>query len=106
MSYTVIQPSGVLDGPYTGQICQEIDNILTDGIQTILVDFQQVTFMNSFGISALVSSLESVNAGGAELFLCSLNDQIKLIFELTRMDQTFTICCDREAFEREMLAAC
>jgi hypothetical protein len=36
---------------------------------------------------------------GAKLYLCSLNDQIKIILELTKMDKVFDILPDREAFD-------
>jgi anti-sigma B factor antagonist len=47
--------------------------------------------MNSSGLGALVSILKAVRSAGAELFLCSLSEQVKMIFQLTKMDRVFKI---------------
>ena len=53
-------------------------------------DLSHVDFIDSSCLGALVSILKSVNGQG-ELALCSLNDTIKNLFKLTRMDRIFAI---------------
>jgi anti-anti-sigma factor len=43
----------------------------------VLIDFQDVTFMDSSGLGALVLALKTVRAAGGKLFICSVNEQIK-----------------------------
>jgi anti-anti-sigma regulatory factor len=47
----------------------------------------------------MVVTLQRVRSKGAKLYLCSLNDQIKIILELTKMDKVFDILPDRAAFD-------
>ena len=47
------------------------------------------SYMNSSGLGALVSILKAVRSTGAELFICSLSEQVKMIFHLTKMDRVF-----------------
>ena len=106
MNYKTIQPFGVLDGIRANQIRRDVHDMLTDGIQIILVDLNAVTFMNSSAIGALVATLKLVQGGGGQLYLCALNDQLKIIFEITKMDQIFNIYPDEKTFEAEMMASC
>ncbi|KAI9133508.1 MULTISPECIES: STAS domain-containing protein [Acaryochloris] len=101
MSHKVVQPTELLDGISANQLRREITDVMAEGVKTILVDLQDVTFMNSSAIGALVATLKAVRAGGGEMFLCSLNDQVRIIFELTKMDQIFKICADRQEFEQK-----
>jgi len=99
----VIQPSGILDGTQANQFRQTIAEAVQGGVEIIVVDFKNVTFMDSSGLGALVLSLKTVRSAGAKLFLCSINDQIKMLFELTNMDRVFEIFNNREELEQKIL---
>jgi anti-anti-sigma factor len=95
----VVQPSGILDGTKAGQFRQEISNLVESNVDIILIDFQDVTFMDSSGLGALVLALKTVRAAGSKLFVCSVNEQIKMLFELTSMDRVFEMFPTREDFD-------
>ncbi len=101
-SMKVIQPSGILDGVAVNGLRREITDIVEGGTNIVLVDFQDVTFMNSSGLGALVSTLRVVRSAGAELFLCSLSEQVRMIFELTKMDRVFKMFNSRNEFEEKV----
>lgn len=101
----VIQPCGILDGISANQLRREISDAVENGADMILVDFQDITFMNSTGIGALVSTLRTVRSAGSELFICSLNEQVQMIFKLTKMDRVFKPFTNRDEFERKIMAA-
>lgn len=102
----VLQPSGILDGTKAGQFRQEISNLVdSDKVDIVLIDFQDVTFMDSSGLGALVLALKTVRAAGAKLFICSVNEQIRMLFELTSMDRVFEIFPTREEFENAVASA-
>jgi anti-anti-sigma factor len=95
----VVRPSGILDGTKAGQFRQEITKLVESNVDIVLIDFSDVTFMDSSGLGALVLALKTVRAAGGKLFICSVNDQIRMLFELTSMDRVFEIYETREAFE-------
>jgi anti-sigma B factor antagonist len=99
----VIQPSGILDGAQAGQFRQDIAEAVQGGVEMIVVDFKNVTFMDSSGLGALVLSLKTVRAAESKLFLCSINDQIKMLFELTNVEQVFEIFNNYEELEQKIL---
>ena len=99
----VIKPSGILDGTKAPTFRQEVSNCVKEGADKILINFQEVTFMDSSGLGALVLALKTVRAAGGKLFLCSINEQIRMLFELTSMDRVFEIHPNQEAFEKDVL---
>jgi anti-anti-sigma factor len=99
----VVQPSGILDSTQSGQFRQEIIDIVQAQTEVIIIDFKDVSFMDSSGLGALVLSLKAVRAAGGQMFICSINEQIKMLFELTSMDQVFEIFPNREELEKEKL---
>lgn len=96
--FKIVQPSGILDNPKGTKFRDDITNLINNGAKVILVDFQEVTFMDSSGLGSLVLALKTVRASGAKIFICAINDQIKMLFELTSMDKVFTILENREEF--------
>lgn len=97
----IVQPSGILDGTKGSQFRQEISNIVEKG-DIVLVDFQDATFMDSSGLGALVLALKTVRAAGAKLVVCSINEQIRMLFELTSMDRVFHIFPNRDEFSKNL----
>lgn len=107
MSSTVkiLQPSGILDGASANQLRRDINDVVENGAEIVLVDFQDITFMNSTGLGALVATLRTVRSAGSELFICSLNEQVQMIFQLTKMDRVFKPLANRDEFDQKVLAS-
>ena len=100
----VVQPIGILDGTQAAHFRQEVIELVESGADIILIDFQEVTFMDSSGLGALVLALKTVRAAGGKMFICSVNEQIQMLFELTSMDRVFDIFPTQEDFESEVLS--
>lgn len=98
----VVQPVGLFDGTKAIQFRQQISESINNNVKIIVIDFKNVTFMDSSGLGALVLSLKTVRAAGAKLFLCSINEQISTLFELTSMDRVFEIFSSREELEQKL----
>ena len=95
-----IEPTGILDGTKATSFRQEISEQVEAGADIILIDFKDVTFMDSSGLGALVLALKTVRASGSQLVVCGINEQIRILFELTSMDRVFDIFPNREEFEK------
>lgn len=100
----VLQPSGILDGNKGNQLRREIGDVVETGADIVLIDLENITFMDSSGLGTLVSALKTVRNGGGEMFVCSVNEQVKMLFELTRMDRVLKPFANREAFNKEKLS--
>lgn len=94
----IVQPVGILDSTKGSQFRQDVSDLVNEGAKIVLVDFQDITFMDSSGLGALVLSLKTVRASGGKLFICSINEQVRMLFELTSMDRVFQIFANRDDF--------
>lgn len=99
----VIEPTGILDSVQGETLRQQINDVLNADTQVLLIDLKEITFVDSSGLGALVSVLKKVRAKEREMHICSINDQVRMLFELTSMDQVFSILKDRAHFEQQIL---
>jgi anti-anti-sigma factor len=98
----IFQPSGSLDATQSQAFRQEITGILEDGAKIVLVDLKNVTFMDSSGLGALVLAFKALRAANSKLVLCSINEQIRILFELTGMDKVFEIFVNQDEFKKSL----
>jgi anti-anti-sigma factor len=96
-NFKVIEPSGILNITQANQLRSQVDEVVGAGAKQILIDLSDVTFMDSSGLAGLVIALKTIRAAGGRLCICSLNDQVRLLFELTNMTAVFEIFADRAA---------
>jgi anti-anti-sigma factor len=94
----IIQLTGILDGTQADQLRNEVSQCLTTGARCVLIDFQDVTFMDSSGLAALITAVRLIHDQGKKLYLCSVNQQVKMLLELTSMDRIFRIFANQEEF--------
>jgi len=67
----------------------------------IVVNLQGVGFIDSTALTSLVRGLKWCRQGNGELRLCGLQQAVRIIFELTRLDRAFSV----HESEGEALAA-
>ncbi|MDZ7962139.1 MAG: STAS domain-containing protein [Aulosira sp. DedQUE10] len=100
----VIKLSGVINSATSQDLRQSLNQLIEKGVKTILVDFQDVTFMDSSGLGALVLAFKTLRASDSKLVICSLNEQVRILFELTSMDQVFEIFHSQDEFHQTVLS--
>ncbi|MBF2095782.1 MAG: STAS domain-containing protein [Synechococcales cyanobacterium K44_A2020_017] len=100
----VVQPTGILDSTKTNQFRAEISELVNSGAKMVLVNLKDITFIDSSGLGALVIALKTVRSAGGRFYICSINEQVRILFELTSMDQVFEVYDNQEAFEQAVLS--
>lgn len=100
-SIKILEPSGVFDIDNGNKLRREVIDLLDGGADIILINLKDVSFMNSSGLGALVATYKTVKTANKQLYLSNLNDQLIIIFELTRMDSIFTIFKTVEDFQQK-----
>ncbi|HBQ98419.1 MAG: anti-sigma factor antagonist [Roseofilum sp. Belize BBD 4] len=83
-NFTVTQAVAFKD--YFKQVCDR-----QSGLERVILDLGQTTFIDSSGIGALVGCLKIARAQQIELIIWSLHPQVKMAFELTGLTEAFTI---------------
>jgi anti-anti-sigma factor len=98
----VIQPEGILDGVRGNQLRRDLADLSLESIDIVLIDLSEISFMDSSGLSALVSAQRTIRTGQGKLYLCGINEQVKMVFELTRMDRVFDTFPNRSEFQKTL----
>lgn len=85
----VVKFPHVLDSATATQFHREIERLIESGVNTVLIDLKEVGHITSSGLLALVLAFKTVRKAGRKLFICSMNEQARILFELTGLDQVF-----------------
>jgi len=80
------------------KVLEELDN----GERKFVVDFEKTGYIDSSGLGVLVSLSKKVREQGGELRLANLNEDLKTLFELTKLDTLFHIADSREAALKDL----
>jgi len=65
------------------------------GVRTVIVDFSRSPYIDSSGLGALVSLGKRLRDTGGDLRLACLNEDLRTLFELTRLDSLFPLYASR-----------
>lgn len=64
---------------------------VSDGGRKFAMDFSGTTYIDSSGLGVLVSLSKKIRFEGGELRLSGLDDDLRSLFELTKLDTLFEI---------------
>jgi anti-sigma B factor antagonist len=92
-------PRGILVVEVEGQLIvgnrqefkQKVLEALDAGERKFLVDFTRTGYIDSSGLGVLVSLSKKIRDEGGDLRLAGLNEDLKTLFELTKLDTLFAI---------------
>src|SRR5580700_8818129 len=78
------------------ELKQKVLDAIDTGARKFVVDFTRTGYIDSSGLGVLVSMSKKIREQGGELRLANLNDDLKTLFELTKLDTLFQIADGRE----------
>ncbi len=87
----LIQLSGQLDLEAGKALNQTLTQLEPTSHRLWILDLSQVDFIDSAGLSALITGLHLANKRQSRLVLHRLKPSVKLVLEITRLDQVFEI---------------
>ena len=93
---TIIDVEGQLIVGNRQELKQKVLEKLDGGERKFLIDFANTGYIDSSGLGVLVSLSKKIREQGGELRLANLNEDLKTLFELTKLDTLFHIASNRE----------
>lgn len=104
MSFTTKKQDGVVIMEIEGQLIvgnrqelkQKMLEELEKGGRKFLIDFDKTGYIDSSGLGVLVSLSKKIREQGGDLRLANLNEDLRTLFELTKLDTLFQIAETRE----------
>lgn len=80
-----------LDAHNSGELKDRILKVLEDGCQHLIIDLDQVRFIDSSGLGALLSGFKNAGLRSSGFALVGLQPRVQSMFELTRLHRVFDI---------------
>jgi anti-sigma B factor antagonist len=87
----------ILDEQNIQVIGEQLFGLVDDSGRTkLLLNFSNVEYMSSAALGKLITLNKKIQAAGGKLVLCSIDPQIREVFEITRLDKVFVIRGDEQ----------
>ncbi|MCW3007840.1 MAG: hypothetical protein JWP17_2466 [Solirubrobacterales bacterium] len=97
----VLAASGEVHVSTAPELSARLNAAIDAGHNRIVLDFGEVEFIDSTGLSVLLAALRRVGLQDGALVLACTNPTVLRLFEITRLDSTFDIVQTRDqALER------
>ncbi|KUG29787.1 anti-anti-sigma regulatory factor, spoiiaa [hydrocarbon metagenome] len=88
---TILVLNGRLDSNTSKILEDKVMDILRQGCKKVLMDFQDVDYINSTGLRVLLLALQQLKKNQGRLFLCCIKDYMKEVFEISGYTEIFPI---------------
>jgi anti-sigma B factor antagonist len=87
----VMELSGEIDMYTSPELRRELMGLLQRKVSPLLVDFKEVSYIDSSGIATFVEGLKGIKTYGGRLKFFSIPDRIVEIFNFSKLDRVFEI---------------
>lgn len=88
---TVVALAGNLDLSVQKKLQAELSQIFKENELDTILDFSEVVFIDSACLGVLVSLVKELRQKKGDIKLVKLTDDVKSIFQITRLDKIFHI---------------
>lgn len=88
---TVVTVEGQLIVANRHELKQIVQDAMDAGARRFVIDFTPTAYIDSSGLGALVSMSKRVRQGGGDLRIAGLNEDLRSLFDLTKLDTLFSI---------------
>ncbi len=96
-SPNVVPLEGEIDLHVSPQIGAQLAALIKQKPARVVVDLSKVTYIDSSGLAVLIEAMQNVGSYGGSFALTGLQDGVRPIFEIARLDQVFRIFPDTAA---------
>ncbi len=89
--FSIVKIEGEIDLFNSQDLKRDIENLINGGKVKLILDMNKVSYIDSSGLGVLVGINKRVRMRGGFLRLVALPQDIKHLFEITKLDKVFNI---------------
>ncbi len=93
----LFEPEGAIDITNSAELRDAMLAQAASGARAIVLDLAAVRYVDSSGLSALVSAATSLERDQGQLFLCNVDAAVMKVLEMTRLTEYFAVEVSRES---------
>jgi anti-sigma B factor antagonist len=87
----IMRPVGEIDLSCAATLRQRLGEVQNAQPERLVIDLSSVPYMDSSGVATLVEAMQIARRTGSKLVLAALQDKVRSIFEIARLDMVFSI---------------
>lgn len=92
----VVQPEGFINAHTVRQFESALENLVGAGKFTILLNCQNLNYISSAGLGAIMGLIETVRENKGDILLCSLQENVYAIFDTLGFTQLYKVFGSQE----------
>lgn len=90
----IMHCGGSLDADTVAGFKKVAYDLVGKGVNQIVIDCTNLNFVDSMGLGVMISLLRRVRQRDGDVKVAALSDEVKTIFEITRLHRLFDVCAD------------
>lgn len=87
----VVTPEGDIDMSRSPEFRSALRTVNDRRPRRLVVNLSRVGYMDSSGLATLVECMRTAKMNRTEMVLCGMNEKVRAIFDIARLDQFFNI---------------
>lgn len=87
----VLPLEGEIDLHVSPRVAESLGAMIEQRPARVVVDLSRVTYIDSSGLAVLIEAMQNVEAYGGKFVLAGLQENVRPILEIARLDQVFII---------------
>lgn len=88
---SIISLRGEIDAYTVTELKEAFGTIMKKEGQEVIVDLEEVTYMDSTGLGVFISALKSAKEHNSELKLVNIQDRVYRLFQITGLDEIMDV---------------
>ncbi|MFG0274499.1 MAG: STAS domain-containing protein [Phycisphaerales bacterium] len=93
----IVSPRGEVDLSTSPELREALKSALRDRPKRIIVNMTDVPSVDSSAIATLIEAMRSSSQQRTKLVLCSVQERVRSVFEIARLDSVFDIRPDLDS---------
>ena len=93
-SIKVVVVEGNMDTNAAPELEKELDSMLEQGDGKIVMNGEKMDFISSTGLRVLLSTAQKLKNNDGELKICSLNEEVQEVFDISGFSAILTVYKD------------
>jgi anti-sigma B factor antagonist len=94
---SVLPLEGEIDLHVSPRIAESLQQIIAQKPARVLVDISKVSYIDSSGLAVFIEAMQRIQKYGGQFGIVGMQETVRSIFEIARLDQVFRIFPDLEA---------
>ena len=86
----------LVDRSQAKELIAEIDALIIKGENKILLNFEDLRYINSSGLNVLINILTKARKASGDVAICCVNKKIDELLVITKLDDIFNVDADEE----------